>query len=464
VSTPPTASAPQSTPNGGAAGGNAAATATPGAGTPGAFAAPSAAGAPAAQAANQQQGSVQTVNGVPLFVPSNGGPPVAQLFTPQEDNVGITDTEIHLCGHAALTFGAAFNTNANDFKVFWQYVNDRGGINGRKVTIDFQDDGYQPSNAVTAAQKCYDQHPAMLIGGIGFDQIPAVRIWAEQHRELYIHHAATTRGTGGQRYSFSALPSVEALGEMFAQLVMKDNPGKKIGVLYRQSDNWDPGRLAFENYLKSHGAGGTLGPEIPVQSNQGSYTSELAQLQAQGAQVVWAWENALAATEMIKQARGQGYKFTWMVFPFNVTLQGLSQSDATDPPIQGVAAWPAYTNGDYGGAYASYAADIREFENAYRQYDSGVNLAGPGGDLLFLAWTEFKGLADILQACGRDCTRNKIAGVMLSGYHKAVSPNCDIDFRRGDHHHAGYLMETWRTQAFRNGAEWVPTRRCVSAL
>ncbi len=462
VAPPPTAAAPQSaaTPGGGTGGaGTPTSAATPAGGASGA----SGTGVPAAQAASTP-GSVQNVNGVSLFVPANGGPPVAQLFSPQEDRIGITDTEIHLCGHAALTFGAAFNTNVNDFQVFWQNVNDHGGINGRKVTIDFKDDGYQPSNAVTAAQQCYDENPALLLGGIGFDQIPAVRVWAEQHHELYIHHDATIRGTNGQRYSFSSLPTVEALGEMFAQMVIKNHPGKKVGILYRQSDNWDPGRLAFDSYLKSHGHADMLGPEIPVQANQGSYASEISQLQAQGAQVAWAWENALAATEMIKQAKSQNYSPVWMVFPFNITLQGLSASDALNPAIEGVAAWPAYTNGDYSGPFAAYAADIHEFEQEYAKYDSSANLAGPGGDLLFLAWTEFKGMADLLQMCGRDCTRNKLAGIMLSGYHKTVSPNCDVDFSRGDPHHGGYLMETWSTAAFNGAAEWRPQRRCINQL
>jgi len=454
--TPATAYAPQATNTPGAA-----ATATPGVAQ--ASAAPGATAAPTGVPANTP-GSYETVNGVPVFVPANGGPPVAQLFSAAEDHIGITDTEIHLCGHAALTFAAAFNTNVSDFQVFWDYVNDHGGINGRKVTFDFKDDGYQSGMAVQAAQSCYDENPMALIGGIGFDQIPAVRTWAESHHELYIHHDAALQGTSGQRYSFSALPSVEELGQMFAEMVIKNHPGEKVGILYRQSDNWDPGRIAFDNYLKSHGYGSMLGPEIPVQANQGSYSSEIAQLQAQGVTVAWAWENALAATEMIKQAQNQQYKPHWMVFPFNITLQGLTQQEATSPAIEGIAAWPAYTNGDYSGPYAAYAADIHEFESEYAHYDPNANLAGPGGDLLFLAWSEFRGFADLLQTCGRDCTRNKLAGIMLSGYHKTVSPNCDVDFSRGDPHHGGYLVEEWKTATFGSAAEWRPVQRCVGRI
>ena len=44
-----------------------------------------------------------------------------------------------------------------------------------------------------AAQKCKDLNPFLLIGGIGFDQIPAVRQWAEQNKMLYIYHDAVLR-------------------------------------------------------------------------------------------------------------------------------------------------------------------------------------------------------------------------------------------------------------------------------
>jgi len=389
-------------------------------------------------------------------------PAAAKLYSGADDTVGITNSQITLCGHAALTFGPAFNIGKSDLNVFWQNINDHGGVYGRKFKVDWQDDSYMPANAVTAAQTCKDQGTFVLLGGIGFDQIPAVRVWAEQNHELYLHHVAVQRGSEGLRYSFSALPSVEQMGHVFGQLAVQKYRGKKIGVLWRNSSNWQPGRDEFERVVKA--AGMQIVGDYPVQNNQGNYTQEVVQLKTAGAVVVFAWENAVASTEMIRQAKAQAYSPHWLLFPFNLTLQTIG-ADALNPPLDGVAAWPAYTANDHDGPYASYASDLSEFEREYKQYDPNANLSGAGGDLLFLAWSGFKQLADMFQDCGPDCTRNKFAALMLSGYHKTVTPNCDADFTGGDHHHAAPRMDVWTTTVGPNGQPiWIPTQRCLSSL
>ena len=101
----------------------------------------------------------------------------------------------------------------------------------------------------------------------------------------------------------------------------------------------------------------------------------------------------------------------------------------------------------------------------YAQYDPGAKLNGPGGDLLFLAWVGFKQTADMFRDCGPDCTRNKFAALMLNGYKKAVSPNCEADFTGGDHHHAAPRMDIFTTVADSTGKPiWIPTQRCLSSL
>ena len=388
-------------------------------------------------------------------------PAAAKLYSGADDTVGITNDTITLCGHAALTFGPAFNIGKSDLNVFWQNLNDHGGIHGRKFKLDWQDDSYMPANAVTAAQACKDEGTFILLGGIGFDQIPAVRVWAEQNHELYLHHIAVQRGSEGLRYSFTALPSVEQMGRTFGQLAVQKYKGMKVGVLWRNSSNWQPGRDEFEKVVKA--AGMQIVGDYAVQNNQGNYTQQIVELKSAGAQVVFAWENALGATEMIRQAKAQAYSPHWLLFPFNLTLQTIG-NDANNPPLDGLAAWPAYSANDHAGPYASYAADLAEFEREYKQYDPNANLSGPGGDLLFLAWTGFKQLADMFNDCGPDCTRNKFAGLMLNGYNKTVTPNCDADFSTGDRHHAAPRMDVLTTTAGSNGPKWIPTQRCISSL
>jgi len=398
-------------------------------------------------------------------VPPDSGPVPARtaLFNADEDRVGISGDKIVLCAHAALTYGAAFNTGVDDLKVYFDAINaEQGGIHGRKVEITYENDNYQPDTAVQAANTCKARNPFVLLGGIGFDQIPAVRNWAETNRMLYLHHTATVNGSEGKQFSFSALPSTERMGEVFGELAAARFKGKKLGIIKRDSPNWDPGVVAFKRIAAAHGI--DIVAERAVAASKGNYLEDILEMKNKGAEVVWGWENALAATEIVKQAKAQQYNPTWLLFPFNLTSQTLGD-DALNPKLVGVAMFTAYSNGDYSGSFAPYAEDIREFERQYAKYRPSADLKGLGGDLLFLNWTAMKALHLQLLECGPDCTRNRFIDVM-KGYNKRPMPAaCQIDFTRGNGHLGGWavnVMETYRAPDGR--VNWRNTDSCVEHL
>jgi hypothetical protein len=315
---------------------------------------------------------------------------------------------------------------------------------------------------VQAAQKCKDMNTFLLLGGIGFDQIPAVRQWAEQNHELYLHHIATVEGSAGLRYSFSALPTVEQTGTYFGEVVAKQFPHKNIAIIYRASSNWTPALVPFKKFVQQSGS--KIVGEYPVQINQGNYTQELTEARSAGADVVFSWENALSEIEMIKQAQGQNWHPAWLVNGFNIITNTLG-STALDQDMWSPAEWDSYDPGYYGGGFAPYADQIKEFEAEYKHYDPSADLTGDGGDLLFLNWEAQKWLGDLLLTCGKECTRNKLAGLLLAGYHKVTPPNCPASFEHtADHHHAGYLFNVLHDVKDPNGrANFVPVARCVAS-
>jgi hypothetical protein len=406
-------------------------------------------------------GTWQTIDGIPVFFPANGGPPVADLYHGADDTIGITPNSIKICTHAALTYGSAFNISANDLNVYWDWLNAHGGIFGRQIVTSYQNDNYDPGQAVQAAQACKDWGTFLLIGGIGFDQVPAVRQWAEQNQELYLYTTATSQDTQGLRYSFTAMPSVEQMGAAMGEVAVHQFAGKKVGIIYRNSSNWTPGVSTFEQVVKA--AGMQIVGSYPVTINQGNYISEITQLRSAGAQVVFAWENALADVEIIKQAQGQSYYPGWLVAGFNIETNTLGAS-SLDQPIWSAQPFDTYDPGYYGGGFAPIAPEIHEFEAQYKQYDPNADLSGDGGDILFQTWEGWVELAHMLQMCGPNCTRNRLAGLWLAGYDQTVPPNCNVDFgATSDHHEGGSLFQVLHVIKDPNGRpNFVPVQRCVS--
>lgn len=383
-----------------------------------------------------------------------GGPSyISGLFNPNEDSRGITKDEIRICAHAALTYAAAFNTSAEDLNVYWTAVNDTGGVYGRKVHAFYENDNYTPTDAQKAATACLDKYdPFMLLGGIGFDQIPSVRNFAEQRRVLYLHHTATVNGSQGKQFSFTALPTTEKMGEMFAELATTRFKGKPVGIIKRQSENWEPGIDGFKRLAAKFGIEIVL--DRPVPQNKGSYLQDIVELQNAGAEVVFLWLNALESTTFIKQSKAQGFSPNFMVFPFNLTMQTLDE-DALNPPITGVLMANAYSFGDYTGPFASYADDMRQFEAQYAKYRPEVDLAGVAGDLLFLNWSAQKASHQLLLLCGPSCGRNRFLEVMKSYRGQPTSSACNIDFGRpgaGNDHRGGWTVSTMEAYRSPSGA------------
>jgi ABC-type branched-subunit amino acid transport system substrate-binding protein len=315
---------------------------------------------------------------------------------------------------------------------------------------------------VSAAETCKSRNPFLLLGGIGFDQIPAVRNWAEANKLLYLHHIATEPAKTGT-YSFTLSPSVEQTGKAFGEHIAGRYKGRKIGVLYRQSENWAPGRAAGVAEMKRRGITPTR--DLPVTNGQGVYSQQLTELAGAGVEVVWIWENALNAAQIIQQASQQGYRPTWVVFPFQTTLDVLNQAGGQTDRIDGVAAWPSYAPGGYGGAFPEFEfdAEIKRFEAAYAKLRPGVR----PNDLLWQVWVGNKVLHDMLLTCGPDCNRNRFAGMMLDGYRKHTKPGCLVDFsdpRSRGGHAGGFSFFAQETFTRGSTAFWRTTRYCVSSL
>ncbi|HUP85787.1 MAG TPA: ABC transporter substrate-binding protein [Acidimicrobiales bacterium] len=413
---------------------------------------------PGTSGASTASGAATSTGGSTSAAAPVDAPGDPQLFAGDLNVRGISSTEVRLCGHAALTYGPAFNASEADFNVYYSAVNDAGGVFGRKITATYENDDYKPATAVQAAEACKAKNPFMILGGIGFDQIPGVRNWAEQNKELYFHHIATVKGSEGKQYSYTTQPTVERVGEAFGQLAAQKFKGKKIGILYRNSEFWQPGFDAFKQVANERGL--TIVGAIGVQQNQAEYTQALLALKSAGAEVVWGWENTLALTQMVEQAKAQNWSPIWLAFPFNLTAQALGE-DAMTPPMVGLASWPGYSFGDYAGTFSSYAADMKEFEAQYKKYRPNTDIAGVAGDLLWLNWVEQKRLVALLKACGQNCTRNHLVGLLQTGYKATVGPTCPLDFSGGKHDGSGGLVNTMETYRSPSGkVNWRSIELC----
>lgn len=388
--------------------------------------------------------------------PSSSATPDVPPFPPDDERIGITDSTIKLCLHANGQASDAVGAGKDDARVYWNWRNDQGGIQGRKVELVVTDDG-DGTKVAGAYDGCRGSF--LLLGGPTQDAIPAMREIVEKdpHPMPYLHFMA--RSDPAKRYSYSWYPTQEEYGRLAAEFVLAKHPNKKIGILRRDTPNWTPGYQSFVATLRANGVKPVAELAHPPQEQL--YDAYLTELDAKGAEVVWAWNHALEHIPMLKQAKTRRFEFQWVLgFPVAAVSETLRE-DILDPPVSGLAVFPSFAPGLYDAHHARYEEQGRLYEAAYRKY-RGQPVNGVLGDLLFHQWLESRQVAALLEQCGRDCTRTKLVHTLLTTM-RHLEPKCPFDFSVG--RAAGkavHAVEAYRPSA--GAVAWRETLHCATSF
>src|SRR6266566_3669415 len=170
---------------------------------------------------------------------------------------------------------------------YFSYVNAQGGINGRKITWHYEDDGYNPANTVQLTHKFVEQdHAFALVGGLGTEPQTAVRSYLNQQKvpQLFVSTGATTFDRDFAQYPWTLgwQPDYEAEGAIYGKYIVKNLPTAKLGILYQNDDYGN-------DYVRGLNAGltGQHAPQIvgsqPYDLGSGPPAAQVAKLKAAGA-------------------------------------------------------------------------------------------------------------------------------------------------------------------------------------
>jgi branched-chain amino acid transport system substrate-binding protein len=169
-----------------------------------------------------------------VAVASAGARPVA---TP-----GVSATEIHLGSSVPLSGEASVAGNvARGADAYFKYVNDKGGVFGRKIDFTYLDDGYQPGRAVDNTIRLVQQEQVFaLFSSLGTNNNLAVRKFLNEAKvpQLFVSAGATTFGRDYKRYPWTIgyIPPYSEEGVIYGQYVVKKIKKPKIAVLYQNDD------------------------------------------------------------------------------------------------------------------------------------------------------------------------------------------------------------------------------------
>jgi branched-chain amino acid transport system substrate-binding protein len=230
---------------------------------------------------------------------------------PHGDSTGVTAGSILLGTTFALSGPAsAYGVIPKGTQAYFQYVNDHGGVNGRKIDYRVLDDGYSPPQTVQLTRQLVQQDKVFaMVGGFGTQQQMAVRQYLNDHKvpQLFVTSGAATWGADYHRYpwSISWLPTFATESMIYANYVKQTLPGAKIGVLYQNDD-------FGQDYLTGleRGMGDSARQIIdrePYEVSAADLSSQVARLRGSGADTLFIFATARFAIQTMVSA----YKLAW---------------------------------------------------------------------------------------------------------------------------------------------------------
>lgn len=225
---------------------------------------------------------------------------------------GASDTEIRI-GNASPQSGpvSAYGTISKVTEAYINMVNDRGGINGRKVKFIIYDDQYSPPKTIEVTRRLVEQDEVLaLSGNIGTGTSLAIRRYVNDKKvPILMISSGSEKLNDPKEYPWTMPfnPSYEAQGHLYGMNILKTKPDAKIAVLYQNDDFGKDLLKGLKRGLGDKAKIMVVG-EASYETSDPSVDSQIVQLKASGANVFVNFSLARAGAQAIRKVYDLGWR------------------------------------------------------------------------------------------------------------------------------------------------------------
>ncbi len=166
---------------------------------------------------------------------------VTPALAQKKYDVGVTDTEIKI-GNTMPYSGPAsvYAIIGKTYTAFFKMINDQGGINGRKINFITYDDAYSPPKTVEQVRKLVESDEVFLMfAPLGTASNVGIQKYLNQKKvpQLFVGSGASRWGDPEHfPWTIGLQPSYRSEARIYATYILKNFPGKTIGILYQNDD------------------------------------------------------------------------------------------------------------------------------------------------------------------------------------------------------------------------------------
>ncbi|MGF6312777.1 branched-chain amino acid transport system substrate-binding protein [Bradyrhizobium sp. i1.8.4] len=327
------------------------------------------------------------------------------VATVRAETPGVSESEIKV--GATFPFSGPASPLSNTGKGLIAYVhsvNDRGGINGRKINLITYDDAYTSPKAVEQTRKLIESDEvAFLFSPLGTPGIGATikYVTAKKVPHLFVVSGATKFANFAEfPLTTTGLPSYNTEGKIYARYIAQTAPDAKIAILYQNDDLGRDFVAAFKETLKADFENKVV--TSPYEVTEPTIESRVVALKASGAQAFLIAGTPKFAAQAIKKASEIGWSPLTIVNYVSSSVSATIVPAGADKAVGVVVATITKDPND-----RKWADDpgMKWYRGHFEKYLPGADI----GDNNYLFGTQ-QGqiLEQVLKQCGDDLSRENI--------------------------------------------------------
>src|SRR6476646_11309375 len=222
---------------------------------------------------------------------------------------GASDTEIKLgqtVPHSGP--GSLYGVLGRVGEAYFQMLNEKGGINGRKVKFLTLDDAYSPPKCVEATRRLVEQEEVLaLFGSLGTAPQTAVHKYLNSKgvpQFLLNTGASKWNDPKNNKWTMAGLPLYPTAARILAKHVVSAKPDAKVGIIYQNDDFGRDFLGPFKQVLADAGGTAKVIMEQTYDLTDPTIDSQLINLSKSGADVFYNISTGKASSQSIRKAAG----------------------------------------------------------------------------------------------------------------------------------------------------------------
>jgi branched-chain amino acid transport system substrate-binding protein len=320
---------------------------------------------------------------------------------------GATDKEIKVGNIVPYTGKfAQYGVNGRAEAAYFRMINDRGGINGRRINFISLDSGSDTSKAPVLAQQLIEKEQVLLTVGIwGTPTNLAIRSYLNEKKVPQLFVAAPDPAFDDPSQfpwtmGFQATKRVE--GQNYARYILAAKPAGRIAILYADDASGKEWLLGIHDVLGDRAAAMIVKEVSFVYSEPAALVPKVDALKTSGADVFLNMAVGRFATEAIRHA----YDIGWHPLQF-IPNGSISTQAFIDP------AGLEKAKGIISNARSKFWLDaemrsdpgVRAFLDWMKTYNAGASLRDSEN---VYGYEVAEALVAVLRKCGDDLTRANV--------------------------------------------------------